>query len=580
MNKLKLLTDQAIGEGKTQKDDGLGFETYAKVLGNAALETPGPFTIGIFGEWGSGKTSLMMMTKEQLLNLAPNKDEIITVWFNAWQFEQEEHPVLPLIATIINEISQRKSVLTKGRESLLKALRAVVYGISATSKIKIPGFAEFEASYVAKDMIDRETQLSQDPLLDRSLYYNAFKTLEKVELDPDARIIVFIDDLDRCFPDKAIKLLESIKLILSQPGFIFFLGVERAIIEGYVRHLYTDEFGLKEFNKQSAYLDKIVQLPFPIPPHRSRMQDFSSKLLDGLKKLAVLEEDDIKGFKDILEIIGVACGSNPRSTVRFVNNLLIDSAINEELAEKRLMNKIPISYFAITRSLQQRWPEFYQLFVASSSKLLTSLANLAKKISNSIKLDALEGPDLEETKLKIIHSLEKDHDLRALLSSKQGKDWLENDVERQKAIDFLYTRRPEMLESENRYGAFLSYHSDDHEIVSQIVTILSTRGITSFQDTQLLSNDNVLDVFDTVFQKSKNLVVIIGSKWDETQWTQDQLVRARLQSSHRGLIVSVILSETEFEKIPPFLKNLPLIDLREQEINESTLQPLINALFV
>ncbi len=64
MTTLRLISDQALVDGDGQKKDGLGFETYAKVLSNAALGTPGPFTIGIFGEWGTGKTSLMKLTEK------------------------------------------------------------------------------------------------------------------------------------------------------------------------------------------------------------------------------------------------------------------------------------------------------------------------------------------------------------------------------------------------------------------------------------------------------------------------------------------------------------------------------------
>ena len=91
MNTLKLLTDQAVGEENCHKQDGLGFESYAKVLGDAALGVQGQFTIGIFGKWGEGKTSLMRLVKRYIEN--NSNDDISTVWCDAWMFDQEEHPV-------------------------------------------------------------------------------------------------------------------------------------------------------------------------------------------------------------------------------------------------------------------------------------------------------------------------------------------------------------------------------------------------------------------------------------------------------------------------------------------------------
>ncbi len=60
---------------------------------------------------------------------------------------------------------------------MVRALRAVSYGFSAKTKLKVPGLAEFEAAFIAKDMIDREEKLVLDPLLQRSLYFDAFEAL-------------------------------------------------------------------------------------------------------------------------------------------------------------------------------------------------------------------------------------------------------------------------------------------------------------------------------------------------------------------------------------------------------------------
>jgi predicted KAP-like P-loop ATPase len=211
MPKISLLSDQALGESIAEASDGLGFETYSRVLASAALDTRGPFTIGIFGEWGTGKTSIMRLVQKQL----GSEPKVVTVWFNAWRYEQEEHPIVPLVATIVRELERHRPLMTRlksGGQALMRALRAVAYGFSAKSKVKVPGFAEIEASFVAKDMIEREEKLTPDPLLDRSLYYEAFEALNAVKLDEEFRIVVLIDDLDRAF---LIRLFGSLKALSS-----------------------------------------------------------------------------------------------------------------------------------------------------------------------------------------------------------------------------------------------------------------------------------------------------------------------------------------------------------------------------
>lgn len=106
-----------------------------------------------------------------------------------------------------------------------RSLRAIAYGFSAKTKIKMPGFAEIEAGFVAKDMIDRDDQLRrEDPLLDRTLYYNAFQALAEAvpeksrigNVEDAPRIIVFIDDLDRCLPDTRTGGLELDLIAVEQ----------------------------------------------------------------------------------------------------------------------------------------------------------------------------------------------------------------------------------------------------------------------------------------------------------------------------------------------------------------------------
>jgi len=483
VNRLSLLSDQAIGESGGSRKDGLGFDAYAEVLAGAVLGTEGPFTIGIFGEWGTGKTSLMRMIEEHL----KKEDSVVTVWFNAWRHEQDEHPIVPLVATIIRALELRRSLLDKLGESgksLVRALRAVAYGFSGSSNVSIPGFAEVEASFVARDMIEREEKLISDPLLDRSLYYDAFERLSEVKAESKTKIAVIVDDLDRCFPDRAIKLLESIKLVLWQPGFVFVLGVSRKVIEGYLEHRYEKQYGISGFEGRQ-YLDKIVQLPFYIPPHRERMEDFSVTLAKRL------QEYDQKALSEVLPIVAVACGSNPRSTVRFVNNLLIDRAINTVLAKQDLMEPIPTGYFAVSRSLQQRWNEMFSVLVRSE--------DLCRKVlewENQELLYHTTSDDVEEVELA--SKLLADRNLRALLYSEPGKQWLSDSPGRGAAVQFLDKRRQIAGESpgrvEFRGSVLLICGVADVPVVMEVADILALAGTASMFIPRVRERDKLMEL--------------------------------------------------------------------------------------
>lgn len=569
MKKLDLLSDQALGELDRTRKDGLGFETYARVLTNAALGTQGPFTIGVFGEWGTGKTSLMRLVKQQLAN----HENVITVWFNAWRYENEEHPIVPLVGTIIRELERHKSFTQQMHDkgsSLIKALRAIAYGFSAKSKVKVPGFAEIEASFVARDMIDRAEKITPDPLLDRSLYYQSFEALSSVDYPTDFRVVVLIDDLDRCFPDQAIRLLESIKLVLSQPSFIFVLGVARRVIEGYLQHRYEKEYGIADFQGE-LYLDKIVQLPFHIPPHTGRMAEFSKILLSHLSP--EIQSD----LSEILPVVGEAFGGNPRAVIRFINNIIIDLAINSDLAQASLMEEIPLKYFAVSRSLQQRWPDIFSLLVSSDE----ISEDISKWNKESIREYAFSKEDSDLSVLAT--ALISDRDLQALLFTEHGFSWLRDHSIRRATVNFLRTQR---RETEGRtqevisvYDLYLSYSSRDRGVVSEIAEILSDMGIKVFMDTLLRPGDNWVEMLNRGILDSRAFGICLSEHSSNSEFVNKEIESAlsKLSVKEDFRILPIMLPGSTYDMLPKALQTIQALDLRDG-ISPSKIKRLAEAL--
>lgn len=570
MTQLRLLSDQAITDGEVEKRDGLGFETYSKVLGDVALGTPGPFTIGIFGEWGTGKTSLMRLTQ----NYLASHKAVTTVWFNAWRYEKEEHPIVPLLATIIREIELSKAFpkARKSSRALIQALRAVAYGFSAKSKVKVPGLAEVEASFVAKEMIDRAATLTKDPLLGRSLYYEAFERLSSIKIGDKSKIVIFIDDLDRCFPDLAIKLLESIKLVLSQRGFIFILGVARTVIEGYLKYRYEKEYGLKEFQGQS-YLDKIVQLPFHIPPHVERVHEFSDSIIEQL------EPEDKDGFREILPTIASTAGGNPRATIRFVNNLLVDRAINSALSVSGEMETIQIEYFAVTRILQQRWPDIFSMFITSPELA----KDVAKWNGNELGKHRESG---SEDHAMLATRLSTDKDLAAMLFSSYGRAWLTEETFRTSSIGFLKRRRQEAegyaTGIEKTHDLFVIYNSEDRETVRELVDNLTQKGLSVWFDVySLMPGQRWNEEIRSAMKNSKAVLICLGSAPDKRGYVQREIQEALdlLVEIPSGtvFVIPVLLPGVNMAAIPDRLRDFHWMDM-QGGIDEKAINTIMRAL--
>jgi len=478
------------------------------------------------------------------------------------------------LATIIRELQLNRtftqSLNNQGRE-FLNALRAVAYGFSAKSTIKVPGLAEIEASFVAKEMVERAESLSNDPLLGRSLYYEAFERLSAINIGGKKKIVVFVDDLDRCFPDLAIKLLESIKLVLSQSGFVFVIGVARTVIEGYLQHRYQKEYGLENFEGE-FYLDKIVQLPFHIPPHHERVNQFCDSLLKQL------DPADTDVFATILPTIANTTGGNPRATIRFVNNLLIDRAINHSLAETDEMESISIEYFAVTRILQQQWNNIFSIIITSPE--------LAQEAATWTKEELSQHSQSENKDRSILATrLLSDRLLSDLLLSPHGQSWLKDESMRNSTIGFLKHRTQEAEGyrefHERKFDLFVSYQREDRELVDTIVQQLIKSGVSVFYDTiSLLPGMDWDKEIKSALSNSKGVLVFLGKGIKKVGYIQKE-IRIALdyaETSSEGFrFFPILLPGAKVEEIPDQVRMYQWLDLREG-INEERVMQIVRSL--
>jgi len=237
-----------------------------------------PLTIGLFGEWGSGKTHLLKGVKNRIITSqeavkerwesTPNEDEeridklVIPVFFNAWRFEKEEHIIIPLFQTLLSElenydhIPKLKQIKTKIKIlsfALVQNLQmpkgldiAKVFTGDFSSIENIGGFFNWKG--VSKQFKDAEKKQDKNYLLEQlltserieSVYLKLPEWIEKITIYDDVRFVFLVDDLDRCLPENTLKMLESMKLFLDVAGCSFVLAVDDDVVERGVEHHYRD----------------------------------------------------------------------------------------------------------------------------------------------------------------------------------------------------------------------------------------------------------------------------------------------------------------------------------------------------
>lgn len=460
---IQLISDQAIAELNNERSDSLGFATYADIIARIVQGTRGPFTIGVFGEWGMGKTSLMRMVEQRVDSSSQKDTVVVPVWFNAWMFERVEYPIIPLIKSITEELRSRESTLAKlGRpvEGLVDSLDALAAAFKIKGQLGLPGGnveAEFDQGkfHDTFNKLRRKRKQGTSEIDPYEEIFDAFHNISDRAVPQGVTIMVLIDDLDRCFPENAVRLLESIKLILSQPGFIFLLGASRVVIEEYLQSKYEKQYGIAHFDGR-AYLDKMMQLSFDIPPHASRIDEFTRSIIKGIK-----DKDTRSELRPISKIIGETCHYNPRTIIRFINRLITDSAIYKENNDNIAQASLPVGMFAVTRSLQHTWKDVFGLLIGGDPEEdqeycnivaswrdgdVTAWKNYDANDPKTATFERFNGRRLADPEAlkQIATYLSNDRILKSLLQGKIGHEWLTNHNLRDATISFLTTQPTEV----------------------------------------------------------------------------------------------------------------------------------------
>jgi hypothetical protein len=286
--------------------DLLGFDVHANLIRSVITDpTVLPVTVGVFGDWGGGKSSIMKMLQKELSDETTYPD-VVCLYFNGWTFEGYEDAKSALLSSILIQLGEHRKFGETAKDFVVKLLKrlkwmelgklAVKYvGIpvaiaAATGGVAaVPVAAAAVASAVAssamgkKDDDDDANDINWSSLVEASpekpdmmgvrKFREEFeKMLAKTGI---STLVVLIDDLDRCLPERLIETLEAIKLFVSVPRTAFVIGadpriVKHAISTRYVKRqlehsVETAEVRREEEGLVQDYLEKLIQVPYQLP---------------------------------------------------------------------------------------------------------------------------------------------------------------------------------------------------------------------------------------------------------------------------------------------------------------------------
>ncbi|WP_407176384.1 Qat anti-phage system ATPase QatA [Bradyrhizobium sp. STM 3562] len=250
-----------------------------------------PLTIGVHGDWGAGKSSVLEMIEDQFGSNAG----VLCLKFNGWRFQGFEDAKIALIEGIVTGLIEKRPALTKATAAVKDALKRINWlkvakhagGLALTAFTGIPTPDQLHT------IVGGIESLLADPtkLATKENISAAIDGLKSV-IKPDAeakhvpeeiaefrkafdqllkdagvkQLVVLVDDLDRCLPDTAIETLEAIRLFVFTSGTAFVVAADEAMIEYAVRKHFPDlpdTTGPRDYARN--YLEKLIQVPFRIP---------------------------------------------------------------------------------------------------------------------------------------------------------------------------------------------------------------------------------------------------------------------------------------------------------------------------
>ena len=358
--------------------DYLNFDYIVDAVTKIVLdEELSPSSIGLYGDWGSGKSSLMKMIERKLTQDEDNS--ILCVRFNGWLFEGYEDAKTALCGTILEKIHEERKLPDEIKDKVKKLWdkvdiqkilgKGIRYGLDYLLAGGVLGLTEISISQITKALKSKADNVSEEEITD---------ILKETKIK---HLVVFVDELDRCTPETILDVIEAIRLFLFAKGTSFVIGADQRLIEYAIRTKYRDVIG-NNLDIGKEYMEKVIQYPINIPAldemevehyitcllleKKLEKEDFN-KILEYIRSIKPYEEFTYSSFEakdkeladkcrealylsgQISSVLAKQINGNPRQCKRFLNTLFmrLDMAKSRNIPLKQnVMAKLMlIEYF-------------------------------------------------------------------------------------------------------------------------------------------------------------------------------------------------------------------------------------------
>ena len=370
------------------KKDVLDRESFVKQIVDLTMvlsEKHKNCCFGIEGEWGSGK-SFVLENIQECLQVEQSEitgtDRFFVVRYDCWKYDYYEEPIVAIISVLREKIEQYISLLTnETKKALLETaknaiIKIAVDAIKAKTGIDVDGVIE---------MPERDEKIYDK-------YFDFQKVVQEVQnqienIAQDQTVIIMVDELDRCLPLYAIKVLERIHHVFNElENVVVIIAMEKKQIGNSLHQIYGDEMDV------DRYLKKIIAFSFQLDNGSAR--DFIEKYTNYMEMFDIKESDELEEFlKEITANIDIRTQEKIFEKAENLHRLMVSQAKMSSavlafeiltLCVKEKMETVSLEWVINTSSCPDVEIEIGKEYFDTIRKYTKNIMEYPKKVSDKI----------------------------------------------------------------------------------------------------------------------------------------------------------------------------------------------------